>query len=175
MIGSVREAPAAFVAELRRRWPDFQLIRWNDTASRWEFVFTSAAGQPVSTFYGWTRNPLTGEAIGIDPETGLTPFRDLDAAAQAEIIAVGEATYIGNRVDKDFTWRARTKRIMAENDAAHRARRRVHAEDFAYALQQVDIRRPGWRKDHQPAKRGQGPIVQVVSPIGAKRRPEAAA
>lgn len=164
---------AAFVAELRRRWPDFQDIRWNDAVSRWEFVFTSAAGMPVSQFYGWDRNPITGAPTVIDPITGLTPFRDLDAAAQSEIIATGEATFLGNRADRDYTWRKRTERIMRQNNELHRARRRQHAEDYAYALQQVDIRRPGWRKDHQPAKRGQGPVIHVPITIGGKARPEA--
>jgi hypothetical protein len=166
-MADVRVAPAAFVADLKARWPDFRDVRWNDAVSRWEFVFASAAGQPVSQFYGWDRNPMTGADMPIDPITGLTPFRDLDVAAQHEIIAHGEATYLGNRVDQDHTWRNRTKRIKAYNDALHRKHRREDAENFGYALQQVDIRRPGWRMDHQPAKRGKGPLITVPVVVGA--------
>ena len=149
-----REPPAHFVRRLRAAFPDFVDIRFNEAVSRWEFIFLSAAGREVSQFYGWTKNPLTGAAIQPDSYTTLHPFRDLDTRAQEEIIAACQETFIGN--EKDATgygfhdYEKRVRRLTNENyDKYDRARRQA-ATDWADAVAEVDIRRPGWLKDHSP-------------------------
>lgn len=147
-----------FQRELRLRWPDFLEIRWNDAVRRWEFVFRSTIGKPVSEFLGWSTNPLTGEAIEPDPLSGLLPFRDLDAAAMASVIETGEKTYIGNRVDGAKSWKQYMADRAEHNRQLRKKRARQRGEDFAYLIQQVDIRRPGWKKDHVRQPKGQGPL-----------------
>lgn len=169
----VREAPTAFVAEMRRRFSDFRDVRWNDAINRWEFIFVSAAMKEVSQFLGWTKNPLTGETIEPDPITGLRPFRDLDAEAQAFVIKSCEETFIGRRGDGSSSWREHIVKGMRHNRAVHTTRRKKEADDFAYAIQQVDLRRP-WVKDHQ---RSTSKLIVPVGIIGGskRRRAEAAA
>lgn len=155
MSGSVREPPREFEAKLRAMWPDFRRIEWDHTYSRWRFFFTSAAGRECSTIYCWDRNPITGGPASVDPMTGLRPFRDLDADAQREIIYHGERTSLTNPYNGPGTWENHTIRHMREQKQEHATKRAHHAEDYAYALQQVDLRRP-WVKDHQPKPKGSG-------------------
>ena len=143
-----RIPPAEFVAQMKREFPDFVDVRFNDALSRWEFVFLSVAGREVSQFYGWDRNPLTGKALEADPTSGLLPFRDLDQQAQLEIIDSCKRTYIGNRYDGAADWKGHIKTRRDHNDAVRRRSARNRAEDYAYALQQVDLRRP-WLKYHK--------------------------
>ena len=158
MSGAVREPPRAFEAELRRRWPDFRRIEWDVQFSRWRFFFTSAAGREASWLYMWDRDPRTGGPAEIDPVTGLRPFRELDAQAQAEIIYHGERTSLTNPLTGAGTWENATRRQLDDRARDHAKSRREQAENYAYALQQVDLRRPWW-KHHQPQKKGTGPRV----------------
>lgn len=155
MPATTRQPPREFEAELRRRWPDFRRIEWDEIYGRWRFFFTSAAGREASWLYMWDRDPRTGGPAPIDPLTGLRPFRELDAEAQAEIKFHGDRTSLTNPIDGDGTWRKRGKNVVAAQKAAHAKRRAAHADNYAYALQQVDLRRP-WVKHHKPAKKGQG-------------------
>src|SRR5690348_13648115 len=122
-----REPPAHFVRRLRAAFPDFVDLRFNDVVSRWEFIFLSAAGRPVSQFYGWYRNPLTGKPIQPDPYSNLQPFRDLDPAAQDEIFASCQQTFIGK--EKDATGdglhdhKKRIVRLTQENEELFARRR----------------------------------------------------
>lgn len=136
-------------------WPDFRRIEWDVQFSRWRFFFTSAAGREASWLYMWDRDPRTGGPAPIDPVTGLRPFRELDAQAQAEIIYHGERTSLTNPLTGAGTWAEATKRQLDERAADHKKLRREHGENYAYALQQVDLRRPWW-KHHQPQKKGTG-------------------
>lgn len=142
------EPPTAFVRRLRAAFPDFVELRWNTHFDRWEFVFLSAAGRPVSQFWGWARNPLTGAPIAPDPITLLPPFRDLDASAQEEILRNCEQTFLGNRADAHRAWGDKFRATTAHNEALRTARRRQHAQDWADAIAEFDIRRPGWLKEH---------------------------
>lgn len=148
-MGSVREPPREFEALLKRKWPDFRRIEWDQTYSRWRFFFTSAAGREASLLYTWDRDPHTGGEPQRDPLTGLLPFRDLDAQAQAEIIYHGDRTALTNPQDGAGTWERATRRQSARQRAEHKRRRDQQSADYAYALQQVDLRRP-WLRDHQP-------------------------
>lgn len=152
-MASAREAPAAFVAELKRRYGSDWDVRYNTHLCRWEFESLSAGGMRVSQFLGWSRNPLTGEAIEPDPVTGLLPFRELDETAQAEILRNLEVSYIGNRVDGAASWKQYQHDRIEYNKALDRKKRREKADDYAYAITQVDLRRP-WIKHHV---RNQGP------------------
>lgn len=145
---SRREAPADFVAQLKREFPDFVEVRFNEQVGRWEFVLLSAANRPVSQFLGWDRNPLTGEKIEPDPVTGLLPFRDLDPTAQNEIIDNMRRTFLGNRHDGDGTWQRKADNANRYNRELRLQNAKRRAEDFAYMLQQVDLRRP-WVKFHK--------------------------
>lgn len=152
-----REAPAAFVAQLRAEFPDFVELRFNEQVGRWEFITLSAAGRPVSQFYGRDRDEQTGAPIEPDPVSGLLPFRDLDPTAQHEILENMRRTFIGNRHDGPGTWSRKAERARAHNNELRRARARERAEDYAYMLQQVDLRRP-WVKFHRRGKQ------QVITP-----------
>jgi hypothetical protein len=152
---TTRQPPREFEAELRRRWPDFRRIEWDELFGRWRFFFTSAAGRESSWLYMWDRDPRTGAPAEVDPLSGLRPFRELDAQAQSEIIFHGERTALTNLHDGEGDWKRRGGKIVEDQKAAHAKRRRNQAEDYAYALQQVDLRRP-WVKDHKLAPRGKG-------------------
>lgn len=153
-------APPEFVAELRRRFPDFVDVRYNTLFCRWEFIFLSAMNRPSSLFLGWTHNPLTGQQLEPDPISGLLPFRDLDYDAQRSVIENCEATFIGNRVDGHASWKEKLRDNVEYNKNVHVNHRRAQADDWAYAMQQCDIRVPGWRKDHQPSKE------KLIVPVG---------
>lgn len=163
MTGAVREPPRVFEAKLREMWPDFRRIEWDQQYSRWRFFFTSAAGREASWLYMWDRDPVTGGPAATDPVTGLRPFRELDAQAQSEIIYHGNRTSLTNPFDGAGTWEELTVRHVREQKAEHAKRRRNNADDYAYALQQVDLRRP-WLKRHQPQKKGTGPRVGYTAP-----------
>lgn len=166
----MREAPTAFVAEMHRRFSDFRGVRWNEHVSRWEFQFLSQFNTVTSQFLGWSHNPLTGEAIAPDPVTGLAPFRDLDEQAQAFVIKSCEKTFIGNRHDGASSWAETIKKGAEHNKKVHRDRRVAQAEDWGYALQQVDLRRP-WVKHHQ---RSTEKLIVPVGVIGGSKRRRAA-
>lgn len=168
-----REPPADFVAKLRAEFPDFQELRFNVTLGRWEFVFLSVVGRPVSQFFGWDRNPVTGEPLQADPATGLLPFRDLDAVAQAEILKSCRDTYLAKDAAVQ-TWADKAKDARRHNVELRRKKARQRGEDFAYMIQQVDLRRP-WVKYHQRSTQKQyfhasapkpGPIADFRSTSG---------
>jgi hypothetical protein len=147
-----REAPAGFVAELKRRCGTDWDVRWNDELHRWEFTSLSAAGRPVSQFWGWFKNPLTGEPIPPDPVTGLAPFRDLDATAQVEALQNLERSFLGNREDGAGTWVKQFQARHRFNESLKAASRRERAEGFATLIKEVDLKRP-WLKHGTIAKR----------------------
>jgi len=130
-MSNVREAPAEFVAEMRRRFPDFVGVEFNSVVGRWQFTFLSAANRPTSQFWGWDRNPLTGARLEPDPVTGLPPFRDLDPVAQSEIIANCERTFIGNPFDGAGTMKADMLQKTVFNKTVRTKRIKERAEAFA--------------------------------------------
>lgn len=152
-----RTIDPAFVAELRRRFPDVRDLRWNDAIDRWELISDSAAGRPVSQFWGWFVDPFTGQTIEPDPVTGLVPFRDLVSRAdQQQLLDNLEKGFRFQR-GNPANWRQQITERSAWNADQKRQRVRARAQDFAYMLQQVDLRRP-WRKFHE-RKPGQGRII----------------
>lgn len=144
--------PADFVARLKALCGADWDVRYNNEVCRWEFLSTSAGGRRVSQFWGWYTNPLTGEKIEPDPVTGLVPFRDLDQSAQAEILKNLEESYIGNRADGARNWEQWSLDRIRFNKQLDAAKRRKRAEDYAYSLTQVDLRRP-WLKFHQRSRK----------------------
>lgn len=140
--------PEAFDRRLKELFPDFVEGRYNTAVGRFEFVFNSAANRPVSQFWGWDRNSITGAKIEPDPVTGLLPFRDLDPAAQQEIIDSCTRTFIGNRADGDGTWQQKATKARQYNADKRTTSATQRGKEFAYLIRQVDIRRPGWKKDH---------------------------
>lgn len=154
MAAAVRQPPAAFLIRLRQ-FPDFVDLRYNEAVGRWEFVFLSAAGREVSQFWGWARNPLTGAPIEPDPYTGLHPFRDLDQAAQDEIIKNCQQTFIGTELDR-VTGNARRDRLehmkgrVAYNEQLIKNKAKKAGDDYADMVAEMDVRRP-WLKFHSPA------------------------
>lgn len=163
-MGARREPPAEFVAQLRREFPDFVDLVFNETVNRWAFTFRSAAERPVTVFWGWDRNALTGEPIRPDPVTGLLPFRDLTPDAQAEIIRTGHATYIGNRVDGDGKWARRYSRVRNYNREQITKNARAKGDLYADMIREVDLNRP-WVKYHKRSRKKQvfapsGPLIK---------------
>lgn len=154
----MREPDAAFVAELKRRFPDVRDLRWNDAIDRWELISDSAAGRPVSQFWGWFYDPFTGRKIEPDPVTGLVPFRDLATRAeQQELLDNLEKGFRFKRGADGHDWRSHIEARSKWNADEKKRRVKERAQDFAYMLQQVDLRRP-WRKFHEH-KPGQGRII----------------
>lgn len=153
-----RVADPALVLELKRRFPDVQDLRWNTELNRWELVSLSAANRPVSQFWGWFHHPVTGATIEPDPVTGLVPFRDLVARHdQQALIDNLERGYRFKRGSDFQTWRQQVEGRSAWNLEQRRARVKQRAQDYAYMIQQCDLRRP-WRKFHEH-KPGQGRII----------------
>lgn len=138
----MREPPVGFVARLKALCGADWSVRYNTEVHRWEFESLSAGGMRVSQFFGWYKNPLTGEKIDPDPVTGLCPFRDLDPTAQEEILVNLEQSYIGNRVDGARNWEQYSGDRIKYNQALDEKKRRERADNWAYAIQQVDLRRP---------------------------------
>ena len=149
-----RVADPAFVRELKRRFSDVQDLRWNDAVNRWELVSLSAANRPVSQFWGWFYDPFTKAKIEPDPVTGLVPFRGLDTPHdQAELIANLENGYRFKRGADGHDWKSHVANRSTWNAEEKKKRIKQRAQDFAYMIQQCDLRRP-WRKfhEHQPGK-----------------------
>lgn len=148
----------AFVQELRRRFPDVQDLRWNDAVQRWELISLSAANRPVSQFWGWFYDPFTKAKIEPDPVTGLVPFRDLwHPSERAELLANLETGYRFRQGADGSNWKEHVRNRSQWNDAERKKRLKARAENFAYMIQQCDLRRP-WRKFHEH-RPGQGRII----------------
>lgn len=129
-------------------------LRYNEAVGgRWEFVFMSAANRPVSQFWGWYKNPFTGQPIEPDPESGLVPYRGLEPDAQTEIIANLTASFIGNRHDGDGTWKKQFDARREHNRQVMRDSAIRRGDAFAHLIKEVDLRRP-WVKHHSVTPRG---------------------
>lgn len=148
----MREPPVGFVARLKALCGADWDVRYNEEICRWEFLSTSAGGIRVSQFFGWFYNPLTKVKLEPDGVTGLLPYRDLTPDAQKEILKNLEESYIGNRVDGAKDWETYSGDRIRFNKQLDKAKRQKRADDFAYSLQQVDLRRP-WVKFHKRAKK----------------------
>lgn len=141
----VREAPAAFVAACQHICGAGVFWRFNEAVSRWEFVSQSAAGMPVSQFFGWFYDPKTNRPYPPDPLTGLHPYRDLTPDAQTEILAALQKTYLGNPHDGAGTWNRQHAETREHNASVTRRKVRQYAALYADAIVAVDLRRP-WLK-----------------------------
>lgn len=149
-----RVADPTLVAELRRRFSDVQDLRWNDAVHRWELISLSAAMKPVSQFWGWYHDPVSGVRIEPDPVTGLVPFRDLVAAHdQQALLANLEQGFRFKRGGDGQTWRQFLSTRLAWNAEAKRNRLKKRSETFAELIQECTIKRP-WKKfhEHRPGK-----------------------
>lgn len=164
----MRIPPAGFVADLQRRFGAEWNVKWSELYSRWVVTGPSAGGQQTEQVWGWFRkwNPETKQydmvATG---EDGLPPFRDLDMEAQGEIIANMERSYLFNRHEGDTTVKKRFARLTRDNDATKAKNVQQRASTFAHLLNEVNIRRPGWKKIHQ---RPSEPVL-VAGPGGVFR------
>lgn len=141
------QVPAGFREELQRRYGQDYDVRWCAEVGRWEFLVPSATGKPVSLFWGWFQNPLTGERIAPDPESGLVPFRDLDPDGQAAVFKSLDETYLGNPWDGAGTWAKHFENRRAYNAAHQQKSRWGRATQYADLIKEVDLRRP-WVKHH---------------------------
>ena len=148
----MRTPPVDFVRRLKALCGADWDVRYNEEVCRWEFLSNSASGMRVSQFFGWFYNPLTKEKIEPDAVTGLVPYRDLTPDAQEEILKNLEVSYLGNRQDGAKNWEAWSGDRIRYNKQLDAAKRRKKAEDYAYALTQVDLRRP-WVKYHRRSKK----------------------
>lgn len=150
----MRTPPVGFVERLQRSFPgEDWVVRWNEVVSRWEFIGRSAAGRPVSQFWGWFYDPATGTPLDPDPITGLHPFRDLDPVAQDEAIRNLQRSFIGQTGDGAQDWELYMQARRDHNTALRKQRTKARAQLFADLLTAFDIRRPGWKKDHARPRR----------------------
>lgn len=141
-----RRPPNGFVERLNREFGSGHDVRFNDVVQRWEVISPSAAGRPISQFFGWSRNPLTGTPIAPD-QFGLLPFRELDQAGMDAIVQSMRDTFIGGSADGYTSWKERHAGVTAHNEAVSRAYSRQSAVEYAQALSEVDLRRP-WIRHH---------------------------
>jgi hypothetical protein len=136
-MSQVKEAPAWFVLEMRKRFPDFVSVEWNQLLSRWSFCFLSAANKPVHQFLGVTKNPLTGQAIEPDPVTGLLPFKDLTIDSMQEVLKSCEQTYIGNRYDGTGSQKGELTKKIKYNKKVHQAQVKDRANTYADMISEI--------------------------------------
>jgi len=158
-----RKPPAAFVAELVRRFGAGHDVQFNELTSRWEVITPSAGGKPVAQVWGWFRR-FDAKTQRYEPvpmlANGLPPFRDLDSAAQQEIIANMEHSFVGNREDGASSWKEHI-RNRSEFNAQRKAKsRRRRAETYAELLGEVRIA-GRWKKEHP---RNTGPKMYSTHP-----------
>ena len=148
-------------------------LRFNYELWRWEFILPSADGIPRSQFWGWFKNPFTGQQIVPDEVTGLYPFRDLDDAGMEEAIANLEKTYVANPHDGAGSPRKEVQRRIDFNTRLREGWRREKADLFVDMVADRWRRMrgggiSGWSRAREqaekvgPAKRGK-PLIEVVS------------
>ena len=153
-----RIPPDDFVRRLKALCGADWDVRYNEEVHRWEFLSTSAGGMRVSQFLGWFTNPLTGERIEPDPITGLLPFRDLTPDCQEEVLKNLEASYLGNREDGAGTYKRQFEQRMRFNRDIRIASARKRGQLYADLIAEVNLARPGWKKEHE---RNKGPKIYV--------------
>jgi hypothetical protein len=148
----MRIPPEGFVAELQRRFGAQWTVKWSDLYARWVVVGPSASGQLVEQVWGWYRkwNPARNayEPVPVGDD-GIPLFRDLDFEAQGEILANMERSYLFNRHDADQSIAKRMARISRENERTRVTNVQRRAETYRLLLNEVNIKRPGWRRQHQ--------------------------
>lgn len=122
---------------------------WDAVAGRFAVDTPTVDGRTVRQYWGWFTDPVTRTPIDADPDTGLHPYRDLDASAQDEIVRNLHRSNIGHTGDglRDWSQELQAKRTF-NADLAKR-KRKQRAQTWADLIAEVDIRRPGWLKDHQ--------------------------
>lgn len=149
----MREPPAEFVRRLKAQQGQDWDVRWNYDVDRWELLSPSTAGVPVSQFWGWYKNPVTGKPIEADPVTGLVPFRDIQSPEDQEaFLRVLAETDLRNGVGAPKTWREHLKRNREFNRDLHAKRARERGWTIANLIKEVDLRRP-WVKYHKRSRR----------------------
>lgn len=142
----------AFNQRLQLTFGSDWVARWDDVAKRYAIDSLSAAGQKVSQYWGWFRD-ANGQPLAPHPVTGLHAYRDLDEAAQEEIVRNLHRSYIGETGDGAIDWARDEAKRRAHNQGIIQQSRKAKAAAFADMIASMDIRRPGWRKDHQPTVR----------------------
>lgn len=125
---------------------------WDDVTKRWTLESPSADGRTVYQPWGWFKD-ANGVRLQPDPVTGLHAYRDLDATAQEEIIRNLHRSNIGFTGDGVRDWAADEAARRQHNADIVTKSRKQRAQAFADMIASVDIRRPGWLKDHRPKKR----------------------
>lgn len=143
---ATRQAPAWFRAELRRRFGEGHDCEWDAVVQRWVIVSPSAAGYPTRQLVQWTRDPVTGRECRPNA-FGLLPFKELTDDVMTGILRSMEQTALTNPHDGAQTWTRQIETVTQYNDAMLEQAAREGAQNWAYALQQSDLRRP-WLKHH---------------------------
>lgn len=125
---------------------------YDANAGRYYVDTPTVTGRTVRQFWAWFVD-AQGMPIEPHPETGLHPFRDLDESAQEVIVRNLHQSNIGVTGYGDKDWGDQIAANLAENRSIARGRRRQRAQDWADMVSSMDIRRPGWLKEHQPSNR----------------------
>jgi len=159
---SREQIAASFGAELRKRFGTEWGSTWDGKIQRYVVVGRSAVGMPTREIFGWFYDPTrshwdkdAGEfrhpTIPVDPETGLPPFRELDAQAQFEIIDAMHRTFVAGRQGPG-NWAKHVANAHQHNTDLHRKKVKQQAENMATILSEVDLRRPWIRMHSGPAR-----------------------
>lgn len=154
-----RTVPPAFIAELKRRFGSGYDARYDLKKQRFVIRTPTMRGPPIEQVWGWFHDPTRSTwnatsrqfehpPVPVDAETGLPPFRELDARAQLEILDAMEKTYLHNRHDGHASWAKRGEATQAYNQQLQQAAAKQRAVDYADMVTEFDIRRPGWLKTH---------------------------
>lgn len=130
-MAEARAPKASWVDALKRTCGANHDLRWNSEVGRWEFLIPCVDGVARSQFFGWFKNPNTGEPIPPDPVTGLPPFRDLTDDVMREVLETLQRTFIGNPWDGPGTARNALKRNQQHNDRLAAAHYKQAGEAFA--------------------------------------------
>jgi hypothetical protein len=149
---ATRTPPAAFVAELQRRFGSEYDVQWNDGTARWEILGPTPDGRRVAQTWGWytRRDPHTGATVRVPPdELGRPPFRDLDPEAQAEILRNMERSFVGHSTNGGTVARRFDRHVRSTRETLRR-RRRQRAEAYVNLLWDAGTVRPStlWKKIH---------------------------
>jgi hypothetical protein len=148
-----RHPPQEFVRRLQSTFPgEGWDVFWEEAVGRWAIRGLSAAGKPVTQYWGWYQDATTGLPLAPDPATGLHPYRDLDQPSQDQIIRSMQQSYVGATGYGQEDWQRYMNERRQHNKALMRQRVKDRAQRFAELITEMAVGRP-WLKHHSGSRK----------------------